>query len=179
MATVIAEPIPSSAVPEGHVAAVDMTTPDRTTFTETKLPDEPKSDVEITLADGTKLRERMTRLDASTETVTSTADSVAANGFTLVLSNALLDDAGGVAKDSAGGFRIAPRHEVGFTGEDLARLGAETAILAAIKEQREIAAAAAAANFRGIALGEKVLAGRTTVSTVVEARPATLEAGGP
>lgn len=116
----------------------------REPFTEVALPNEPKSDVKLVLtSDGTALRERMVRVN-SDET----------GGYTLVFTSTKLDATDKVTSDPS------PRIEMAFTGEQLSRLGSTTAIAAAILKRREEAAAIARDHFRGLELGEQVIASR-------------------
>lgn len=116
----------------------------REPFKEVALPGEPKSDVKLILtSDGTKLRERMVRIN-SDET----------GGYTLVFTSTKLDSTDQVVSEPS------PRVEMAFTGEQLARLGSATAIAASILKRREEAAAIARDHFKGLELGEQVLGGR-------------------
>ena len=133
--------------------------PQRVKFRETRLKDGGK-DLRLELDDGTVLRERFVRVDRPRENVHSNAVDVAPVGFSVLISNALLGNGDEVARDASGSVRIAPVHEVVFTGEALARLGSAEAVAAAMQAAREVAAAKAAEHFRGMALGERVLADR-------------------
>lgn len=133
--------------------------PARAAFEERELPAEPASDVKLVLG-GTRLRERIERVPHSAETIRTKASDVAAPGFTLVISHALLDEDDRVARDADGAVRIAPVHEISFSGERLGRMGTPAAIERALRHGREVAAADARRFFTGIALGEQLLAGR-------------------
>lgn len=133
--------------------------PARAAFEEQVLPAEPASDVKLVLG-GTRLRERIERVPHSAETIRTKASDVAAPGFTLVISHALLDEDDRVARDADGAVRIAPVHEISFSGERLGRMGTPAAIERALRHGREVAAADARRFFTGIALGEQLLAGR-------------------
>lgn len=113
----------------------------RAKFKEAKLPKEPKSDVKITLDDGTVLRERMKKVESD-------------HGYSLVLTNVRLDENDAVTTAPS------PAHEVVFSGETLARLGSVEAIQNAIDVAREEAAALARDHFKGLEMGQQVIASR-------------------
>lgn len=107
-------------------------------FVEAPLPDEPATDVKITLDDGTVLRERMVRIETGV-------------GFNLVFTSVRLDAAGKVASP------VGPAFEMPFSGEQLDRLGTPEAVEASIRDGRRAAAAMSRDHFRGLALGEEAL----------------------
>ena len=123
--------------------------PPRAKFTESKMEGEPPEDRMLVLEDGTKLRERMVRIEQRADRVM--ADDAAPTEITWALSNALLGPNGKVVyKDEKP--VIAPIHEVKMTLEALGRLGSQEAVDAAMMQAREEAAAMAALNFKGAAL---------------------------
>lgn len=111
---------------------------ERAVFTEAPLPNEPATDVKITLDDGTVLRERMVQIETD-------------NGFSLVFTSVKLDADDKVASP------VGPRFEMPLSGEQLARLGSAEAIQATIRSRREEVAAASRAHFKGLELAEEVL----------------------
>lgn len=115
---------------------------ERADFKEASLPKEPKSDVKLTLDDGTILRERMRKIPSEN------------GGYSLVLTSVKLDKKDVVSSE------VAPPHEIVLTGEALARLGSPEKIREAIDDARKEAAAAARDHFRGLEMGEQVLAER-------------------
>lgn len=133
---------------------------ERATFVEETLPNEPASDVKLTLDDliksdgtvvadgaaGTALRERMVKVDHPD-----------GNGYTLVLTSTILDTSGNVVGSPS------PPFEISFSGAALGRLGTPEAIRAAIDKSRQEAAALARLHFIGLQLGEQVLASRLGV----------------
>lgn len=133
----------------------------RVKFREKKIPGKPATDRILTLEGGRVLRERLARTAATALDVATDAALVAPTGVTLTLSLAALEpDGETVARNAAGGAKIAPVHEVLLLGENLARLGTVAAVQAEIDRIREEAAARAAAHFEGMDLLEHVLAAR-------------------
>lgn len=160
---------PASNTVRGAITALADTPPlPRLKFKERKLPvrpgnnPEPKTDVEVELPDGKKLRERLLLLDVNRERIVSDAAYVAPAGYSIGFSNALLAADGSIAVDPHGNLRIAPRHEMTLTGDALGRLGKAGAEQAKL-EARETAAALAAQHFAGMDIGTQVFGDRLDV----------------
>lgn len=133
----------------------------RLKFHATKIPGEPATDRKLTLENGRLLRERLVQTATTSADVATGAETVAPTAVTLTLSLVALEPNGKtVARNSAGGVKIAPAHEILLHGEHLARLGTSAAVQAEIDRIREEAAARASAHFEGMDLLEQVLAAR-------------------
>lgn len=132
--------------------------PPRAPFEEAPLPGKPASDVKLVLVDGTALRERIVQVPLLEED-SRVGGGVATAGFNLVISNALLDDAGRVVRGPSGDVLRAPVHEVPFTGERLGAM-AEAEVEEALRHAREVAAARARQFFAGMERGHRLFAGR-------------------
>jgi len=145
---------------EAGVELVSNPEPSRARFRESKLEGEPETDRKLTLEDGVELRERIERAPLADERVS--AGPVAEGGYNLVITHALLTPEGEVARGPDGSFRIkqgSHRHEAMFDAE---RMGAmsDDQILAALLQQREVAAHKAALFFAGLQAGERLFGER-------------------
>src|SRR5438128_8789140 len=108
----------------------DAPEPRKENFTEAKLPEEPKSDVKMTLESGVVLRERIYKIEHG-------------EGVTFAFTYTQLDADGNVIKTRSGQPLISPTHEVAFMGENAAKFSGSE-INTQLREGRKVAAARAA-----------------------------------
>lgn len=120
--------------------------PDKLKFRETKLPEEPNSDVKLHTEDGMILRERVKRV---------LGDGNVSYQFTYTR----LNENDNVVQDANGNPMIFRAHEISLMGENAERLG-EEGVKDALKSAREIGAARARAHFKGLEIVGDLMASR-------------------